>query len=356
MTPASVVPADSETPAPRRRTSSRALVGLLVVAALVAGGGWWLWNDQWRDRAPVGVLPGELQVFAEREASASFRLPDGREMVVSTQVGVESDGSVRPPRGGRLVETQWRITDQNGVPALVLYQGQDLQRVGLRLATGGREVDLGGDVAAQADEGSAVLALPGDVDELTATVSYAGRRQSVELFTGRRDAGSFRSLYRARGRTSIDVLDSQLPESGNGGLVWTSWVTAGWQRTPYVAGRGWAPTGREWVVVTDPALEVTSIWGPGDRRTRLEPPQPESPGGVSASGARVVSPPVGRVPISMRSSSLSVEFPEVVLDAPYGAPVRVRLWVSMQVERESDAPRRVRFERTWEVPAAVDLA
>lgn len=356
MSPATIAGPDARSR--RGRTPLVAGVGLLLLALVATGG--WFWVN--RGRADVGVVAGDEQVMTERTAQGSFALPDGREISLSADVGVETDGDTRAPRGGRLVEIEWRTdaTQTLPVPAGVTVTAPPA--VGLSVRAGGRVVDLGDDVAnaapsTRSEPERRVLALPGDVDDLRVTMTYAGRSQSVELFTGRRDAGAFRGLYRQFALGSVDVADSQRQQTG-GGLVWTSWVDATWVRTPYLEGRGWAPAGREWVVVRRPTLSLLGISGERDRDADYQQTPGRATGEVAASGARLVQP---SGPSRLAAGQRGVDggrFPEMVLDAPSGAPVQVHLTLRTELEPSGDGGplRAATFTRAVEIPAVVDLA
>ena len=68
----------------------------VVVAALVAGGGWWLWNDQWRDRAPVGVAGAPYGV--SKNLWARLTLLGRPTTVVGVHFLAQPDNPERRPR------------------------------------------------------------------------------------------------------------------------------------------------------------------------------------------------------------------------------------------------------------------
>ena len=245
---------------------ARRPVGLLLVAALLVALSWggWAWTQ--RDRVDVGLVKADLNVDSRADLSSYLELPEHR-LSLSAEVGDrgvdEGDDEHRAPRGGRLVELSWELSaNQPAQPDAAPVQDPD---VVLWLRAGGRDVQVARDASKDGHENtsgerrpwsSQVVAVAGESGPIEVIAEYAGRRQSVDLATGDRAAGSFAGLYRPSTRGQ-QIRDERSPLRADG----VSWMSDAWltpTRTPYLAERGWAPAGKEWLVL-DTAITVKYV-------------------------------------------------------------------------------------------------
>ncbi|MBB2892626.1 hypothetical protein [Flexivirga oryzae] len=169
-----------------------------------------------------------------------------------------SDGTIRAPKGGLLVDLSWTST---GAPRRT--QGKQPTRLSIRSA--GRTVVVDADLrpkpASSDDDGGPekVVALPGRPSDVELVAEFAGRTQTVRLIGGRRTMGSFASLYPPAGSGSLSALpiDQHQPKDPDSPFSWSGRADRGTVlRTPYVSGLGWAPAGREWVVVLGAGYDI----------------------------------------------------------------------------------------------------
>ncbi|MBB2894517.1 hypothetical protein, partial [Flexivirga oryzae] len=252
-----------------RRRSVIAVALLLVVAvalsALLLGR-----HEDDRGRMAVGdSLQGDYSLSdATYEHDLSFQLP-GSVLSVSVAVGQrassdETGGSVeaKAPRDGQLVHVTWSATrsSSDGAPDT----GDHASRLAVRSKTTSVVVDRavkapaqGSSTAGDDDRNQALVAVPGDAADVQLTVTFEGRTQSVSLVSGERRLGAFASLYRPRPASAQVSQTQDQPADERSGYWWFCTAEARLMtRAPYVDGLGWAPAGREWVVVTGAGVHV----------------------------------------------------------------------------------------------------
>lgn len=352
----------------RGRTWVVAGVGLLVLALVVGGGWFWVNRD---DAAPPIAAPrlmaeGErVSERVEQTGRATFELPDGGSVIVDAAVGVVTDSGARAPRGGRVVELAWRSFSRTSDPT---WRGPRPGQVPVELGLSARGKSVavaqvsrgivGGD---RNREPRQVVQVPGDGSSLKVTLSYAGRRQSMELFTGRREAGSFRGLYRPFTALRVDILNT-LRDARTAGFTWNSYLNGWWFRTPHLPDRGWARPGREWIVISGAELVVQSA--ERDGVTWYPRHEPElTAGGVRVSGGRLDTGLPRVVTTQPWHRRVAMSVPQLVVEVRSGAPVQVELWFrpsmspEVDAEPDPDAPGTgVNFARTLDIPGMVDLA
>lgn len=261
----------------RRRVVVLAVV-LVVLGAAAAGGTVW-WRD--RDRVDEGVVREHVEVYDNESYDAEVMLPAGRSVRVRVAVGYDRaefawDGPVRPPRGGRYVEVTWSELAPEAARALQPAVPMTKDPARLELRTAGRTFALGTSnpkepaPAAEKSPGpqrAAVVALEGASSQLFLDVVFAGRRQSVDVVTGRREMGSFAGLYDPSRVTRESWLDSSR-KSGVDGVRLYHGADLTATREPYVQGLGWAREGREWLVVGRAGLRASSV-SSNDGQARL---------------------------------------------------------------------------------------
>ena len=210
-------------------------------------------------RLPAGTvqLPaGRLQV----EASAPLReVPDSTPAVVEQQ---EEPGRVRG--FGRWVGVEWRFgtppdPDRFWDPAV--RQPKQFQ---VALVADGTRRDLAAGETADPDpirnrgylpHKALWVALPGEPGALTLEVTYDGLTQTLDLRTGRVDAGAAAPLYRKEawtaasrpctdGKVTIRAPGFAADEDDVEVLCTLTEVALA---APYLPGKGWARPGRTWV-------------------------------------------------------------------------------------------------------------
>ncbi|MEJ7833497.1 MAG: hypothetical protein WKF79_11315 [Nocardioides sp.] len=339
-------------------------LGLALAALALAGAGTLVSCGQ--PSSPAGTA-GDLTAVREpvTGAESSILLPTGRiDLTVGDPVAsVPADQTqkltaIEAPDGGSLVPVGWSY-DRSAAP-----WGQDLAAPSLEpevsLRIDSRSYALGspytvtadGAVATSPDDGYfvAVEGSPSP-DEITLEVEYDGVAQVVDAASGERDPGLAADLY-------------DLPLQRPGGVRCPN---SGWQekspaldvrldctissvgRSPYYPEAGWAPEGREWVVVevpevrllravaTDPSgstsyrvLSITDVTTLGPARPVSPLVQQPQPREYVVGGTLVFA--VARDATDRLRLSLDVELEAADVSGASSAPDSVRLSVSHPVD------------------------
>lgn len=254
---------------------------------------------------PVEVEAGQVeQVDAtaiEDTATAAVGLPSG---VLTLEVAQDlgpvpsGKGSLEPvDEGVTLLGLEWSFEAHPSSDARsVLLDGrqpQDLPQPTLTVVDGGAEVPV--PITAQAGRSGAMVV--GVSDPLGIEVTYDGFTQTVDPGTGAVGAGPAESLLElATATTSVDRLcdarDFPVAATLDNGCQ-----VAAIHRLPYVAGLGWAPDSRSWLVV-DARIEgkATMLLGddPGTVLDSAAPSVVRAAFVVSGDATRTVSFDFGR--------------------------------------------------------------
>lgn len=335
------------------RAHPRKAIGLVIVVVLTAVGLIALRDD------PVTlevVERGDGWTVSGLRKTSTVQTPNGS-LELEIDLGKTASGpdsEIESPSNGRLVKVSWKREPYGGRRKPV-WAGNHPTSLAVRV--GGKTVGLTAN--AIGDGESPVVRIPGDGQDLDVVTTYAGREQSLHVTTGQRTLGAFGSLYRPD-----DVLppeDSGTQDERPGELLrWGArWYNFGPLRVPYVAGLGWAPNGKEWVVLYESQLVSfgeAHYYRPADRA--------ESTYRMRVVGASVTvngRPAVRTIaPIADSARDLVYSPGTVAFAADHGAPLVLRLRAPMVLTREAGstagpAEARVAYDKTFRYDAVADL-
>lgn len=315
---------------PPVRGSIIVVVVAAVVLVLVGAGKHWI--DQ-AGRVDPGRLPDSAQVVGD-EDTVSFMIPGGQ-----VSVGVETDQRTlrddddkryEAPSNGRLVEASWSSESDSETtteppaglepdklpdPKVWVKSGEQRERV-----TGTSE-----GISGNAHGGAFAF---GTRDPLVVEVEFAGRRQSVDVTSGRRTMGSFASLYGARPTArGQDTLRGQR----KGDIWWTSTLVVGYDRVPYLHGLGWAKKGREWLVLGRAEYSVDGFEDPDVRKdARYAVADTKPVGSVRVDNGRQVRKPGATA--HGGASEVEYEPRGAVFDIPRSKATSLRFTLKFELE------------------------
>ncbi|MBB2892622.1 hypothetical protein [Flexivirga oryzae] len=194
---------------------------------------------------------------------------------LSSSATNDDDGTthtVRAPRGGVLLSLEWASRTSFGAASGFV----DTRPSALSVRSGGTTVAVDTalrpvDYASVGDDPTQrlLVALPGDRRSVRIVVSFAGREQTLRPASGTRTEGAFAPLYRwtGWGAGTGKFSEQERLADPSADLRWYAGADAGSAyRTPYLTGPGWAPTGKEWLVVSGVGYTVfarpAANWGP----------------------------------------------------------------------------------------------
>lgn len=232
-----------------------------VLLPLVAGLVWFVQSDH-RPRAEAGQLVERSDDEIDGR-TASVAVPWGRlSLTVGAPVrelpaGDLGPAELRPPRGGSFVAISGDVAMDKLIP-LPRTMAAEVLAPEIVLLADGRRYRVDGIVMVAAPVNlspgrrTGYLAVKGTPNDLRLEVGYDGQRRIVDLDGGPGEPGRFAAL---------DRVSSSYRERDCGRAIWPARFSAGryarmkcritWaQRMPYVAGLGWAPEGKAWLVVT----------------------------------------------------------------------------------------------------------
>lgn len=234
------------------------LATVLVLALVVlVGGGVWL-SLRGAERLKAGTLLSETASEALVGRTAEVRVPWGRLQVTLSEPLTETEDGKMASQGMSLVGVQVTLTGQEGLlvadrlpdaaladPVFTLVA--DKEEYVLKGLTGWVEE---GEVAALARR--QYVAVEGQPSNYSLRVAYDGVDQVVDGPTGKLEIGAAAPLYQlglASGPQPCgDPLWSPGASAVDKSINWCL-VRSSAQR-PHVAGLGWAPEGRTWLVLT----------------------------------------------------------------------------------------------------------
>ncbi|MBB2892630.1 hypothetical protein [Flexivirga oryzae] len=259
------------------------LIGAAVVVALALVTGLVIRHSN-KDRLAAGATrSGDYSISAGSSNDDDFMVPNAQ-IRVSVDIGQrgyrhnsddDSDVTIRAPKGGVLVDLSWTSTS---IPTN--YQGTEPTRLSVR--SGGRTVVLDPSLrprpASAEDDSDApeqVVALPGRPSDVELVADFAGRSQVVRVVSGRRTMGDFAPLYlsAAPGLLTSRPIGQDQPVDPRSPFRWTGQANGGQVvRVPYLSGQGWAPTGRDWILVQGAGYSIDAldpvVWTVGDEYAR----------------------------------------------------------------------------------------
>ncbi|MBB2894524.1 hypothetical protein [Flexivirga oryzae] len=239
------------------------LIGGIVILVLAATGGVAA-VAVLHNRAHVGQRFGASgYVYGDRH-TVDIRVPSGLVQVEVTgpagEASVGSPGSreVRAPLGGRFVEVEWDSGSNASAQTVGAVDIGGNHPVTLTLVAGGHRYRLDTFRTDALVDGSAVIAVDGDGDDLRIEATYAGVTQSVDPTTGTRRAGRADLLYNSGGWSPV-VGDGAPSAKPRAKLQWQTSDNGGSAiRLAYVDGLGWAPKGSDWVVVDSGYIRLSN--------------------------------------------------------------------------------------------------
>jgi hypothetical protein len=229
---------------------------ILVIAALAGGGAYFSQQD--KDALKAGTLITETASEAMVGRTAEVRVPWGSlQVTVSEPIERTADGK-EAGHGASLVGVQVALDGPEDLLVADRLPDGALEDPTFTLVADGDEYVLEGLTGWVEDNQVAqvarrqYVAVKGEPEEISLRVGYDGVDQVVDGQTGALDRAEAQPLYQlgfASGATPCgDPLWSP-DASDTGDAVTKCLVTSSAQR-PYVAGLGWAPEGKSWMVVT----------------------------------------------------------------------------------------------------------
>lgn len=365
---------------PMRGATILVLIGVLLLAAV-----WGVRNaPENSDTAETktvsaGVVKDEdvLTVDSTETYTTSFIVPGGVigiELDIGTTAG--SYPEIHPPAGGVLVSAHLKRLfegdapfdvpdpasgDERGAPSRIWLRAGEFRAPLFEHAVPDTSEEQGRDVAVPKTEQPLVLEL-----------ELGGRRQTVDVRSGKRTTGAFSALYRPREHNTAETgaegqyaVDSSTQRSGD--LRWYAAANATYRRVPYLDDLGWAKKGREWLVLDEAELRVDDIVDP--LTDGQDPPfdtisitrTKNSRGGVTAEGARVArAPSTALSPYTSRyeTDGSEKDDPEVayytttsaIFDVPAGSDTR--LTFSLRTRLKPPRKTTLRASKQLVIPAA----
>lgn len=232
------------------------LVPLLLVAALV-GGGVWLSQREDPEAVAAGTLVQQRVDGLLVGRSTDVRVPWGRLQVTITEPLDSVETAGRTLRGSFLgIQVELRDTE-DAVPVdrtpdatfedpvfAVEADGETWELEALSGWVDGVDVRPGAR--------RQYVAVPGDAEEVTVTMTYDGVTQTIDAATADVSVGEAAPLYDAPFPAPGGPCGDQLWSTGAAALdgAGSTCFVLGSATRPYVAGLGWAPQGSRWLVVT----------------------------------------------------------------------------------------------------------
>ena len=244
-------------------------LALVLVIAVLAGGGVWL-SQREQDGLKAGTLISETASEALVGRTAEVRVPWGSlRVTVSEPIEQTEDGKQAGP-GASLVGVQVALDGPEDLLVADRLPGGAMQDPTFTLVADEEEYLLEGltgwveghEIAQVARR--QYVALKGEPAEISLRVGYDGVDQVVDGLTGDVDRDAAEPLYELGFANGAQPCGDPLWSPGAsdvGDNVTTCVVTSSAQR-PYVAGLGWAPEGRNWMVVTVLTGAPTAFEGP----------------------------------------------------------------------------------------------
>ena len=244
-------------------------LALVLVIAALAGGGVWL-----SQRGADGLKPGTLIAETASEAmvgrTAEVRVPWGSLQVTVSEPIAETAEGKRAGHDASLVGVQVALDGPEDLLVADRLPDAPLLDPTFTLVADEKEYVLDGltgwidgDEIAQVSRRQYV-SLKGSPKDISLRVGYDGVDQVVDGLTGSLERDAAAPLYQLGFASGAQPCGEPLWSPGAsdvGENVTTCLVTSSAQR-PYVAGLGWAPEGKTWMVVTVLTGAPTEFEGP----------------------------------------------------------------------------------------------
>jgi len=244
-------------------------LALILVIAVLAGGGMWL-SQREQDGLKAGTLISETASEALVGRTAEVRVPWGSLQVTVSEPIEETEDGKQAGHDASLVGVQVALDGPEDLLAADRLPDGALQDPTFTLVADEEEYLLegltgwveGNEIAQVARR--QYVAVKGEPAEISLRVGYDGADQVVDGLTGDVDRDAAEPLYELGFANGAQPCGDPLWSTGAsdvGENVTTCVVTSSAQR-PYVAGLGWAPEGKNWMVVTVMTGAPTEFAGP----------------------------------------------------------------------------------------------
>lgn len=232
-------------------------VVLVVVIALLIGAGVLL-SRQPKEGLKAGTLLSETASEALVGRTTEVRVPWGRLQVTISEPLAESSDGKRAGEGSSLIGVQVSLGGSEDLLVADHLPGATFSDPTFTLVADDKEYVLDGLTGwVEGDEIAQVarrqyVAVKGEPDRVSLRVGYDGVDQVVDGLTADLDRDAAESLYSLDFAGGPQTCGDPLWSTGAadvGDNVTTCVVTSSAQR-PYIAGLGWAPEGKRWMIVT----------------------------------------------------------------------------------------------------------
>lgn len=232
-------------------------LALVLVIAALAGGGVWL-SQRSEGGLKAGTLVSETASEAMVGRTAEVRVPWGRLQVTVSEPIAETVDGKQAGDGSSFVGVQVSLDGPEDLLVADRVPDGALQDPTFTLVADEKEYLLEGLTGWVADDEIAqvarreYVAVKGQPKAISLRVGYDGVDQVVDGLTGDLDRDVAEPLYELGFASGAQPCGDPLWSPGAsdvGDSVTTCVVTSSAQR-PYVAGLGWAPEGKTWMVVT----------------------------------------------------------------------------------------------------------
>ncbi|WP_107705705.1 hypothetical protein [Nocardioides allogilvus] len=244
-------------------------VALVILIASLAGGAVWL-SQQQRDGLEAGTLIAEDAVDALVGRTAEVRVPWGSLQVTVSEPLAETAEGTQAGHDASLVGVQVALDGPEDLLVADRLPDGALEDPTFTLVADGEEFLLEGLNGWVKDNQVAqvarrqYVALKGEPAEIALRVGYDGVDQVVDGLTGTLDRSAAEPLYQLGFAAGAQPCGDPLwsPEASDAGKAVTTCLVSSSAQRPYVAGLGWAPEGRSWLVVTLLGGAPTEFAGP----------------------------------------------------------------------------------------------
>lgn len=244
-------------------------LALVLVIATLAGGGVWL-SQREQDGLKAGTLISETASEALVGRTAEVRIPWGSLQVTISEPIEETEDGRRAGHDASLVGVQVALDGPEDLLVADRLPDGGLQDPTFTLVADEEEYLLEGLTGWVEDNEIAqvarrqYVAVKGEPSQISLRVGFDGVDQVVDALTGDVDRDAAEPLYELGFASGAQPCGDPLWSPGAsdvGENVTTCVVTSAAQR-PYVAGLGWAPEGKNWMVVTVLTGAPTEFEGP----------------------------------------------------------------------------------------------
>lgn len=244
-------------------------LALVLVIAVLAGGGVWL-SQRDTDGLKAGTLISETASEALVGRTAEVRVPWGSLSVTVSEPIAETEDGKQAGHDASLVGVQVALDGPEDLLATDRLPDGAMEDPTFTLVADEKEYLLEGLTGWVGDDEIAqvarrqYVALKGQPKDISLRVGYDGVDQVVDGLTGDLDRDAAEPLYELGFANGAQPCGDPLWSPGAsdvGETVTTCLVTSSAQR-PYVAGLGWAPEGKSWMVVTVLTGAPTEFSGP----------------------------------------------------------------------------------------------